>query len=276
MSSLRAAEKVYLEDVLDMDGGYVLDFYNATFEDFFRGYGIEIYDDEKYSKNGQSKARRLRAFWEQDPDEIVGRVLRDLLDRYEAICETQGHDRKVKVLRKSRDIVSRLLGKTKSTEPVTVDQFLKVRVDTRNLHKLPIESAVVRVIKLRLREAEIVAREGAHLSAVFLCGSTLEAVLLGVANDRPREFNQSASSPKNAEGKVKKFPHWTLSELINVACDIGILEPDVKEFSHGLRHFRNYIHPYEQLISGFTPDEHTASLCFQVLKLALASIAGER
>ena len=98
MSSLTAAEKVYLEDVLDMGDGYVLDFYNATFEEFFRGHGIEIYGDEKYRKNGQSKARRLRAFWELDPDEIVASVLSDLLDRYEAICETQGQERKVNVL----------------------------------------------------------------------------------------------------------------------------------------------------------------------------------
>jgi hypothetical protein len=54
------------------------------------------------------------------------------------------------------------------------------------------------------------------------------------------------------------------------------MKPDVKKFSHGLRDFRNYIHPYEQMQSGFAPDEHTAKLCFQVLKAALASVAGER
>ena len=29
-------------------------------------------------------------------------------------------------------------------------------------------------------------------------------------------------------------------------------------------------------ISRFSPDEHTAKVCFQVLKAALASVAGER
>ena len=51
---------------------------------------------------------------------------------------------------------------------------------------------------------------------------------------------------------------------------------DIKKFSHGLRDFRNYIHSYQQMISGFNPDEHTVKLCFQVLKAALASLAGER
>lgn len=30
------------------------------------------------------------------------------------------------------------------------------------------------------------------------------------------------------------------------------------------------------MTSGFTPDEHTAKVCFQVLKAALANLAGER
>ena len=37
--------------------------------------------------------------------------------------------------------------------------------------------------------------------------------------------------------------------------------------------FGNYMHPYEQLVSHFTPDEHTATVCYQVLKAALASNA---
>ena len=54
------------------------------------------------------------------------------------------------------------------------------------------------------------------------------------------------------------------------------LGQDVQKFSHGLRDFRNYIHPYQQMASGFKPDEHTAKVCFQVLKAALADVSGER
>ena len=75
---------------------------------------------------------------------------------------------------------------------------------------------------------------------------------------------------------MKPFRKWTLSELINVAHDIGLLKTDVQKFSHILRDFRNYIHPYEQMVSKFNPDEHTAKMCFQVLKAALADVSGER
>jgi hypothetical protein len=104
----------------------------------------------------------------------------------------------------------------------------------------------------------------------------LEGVLLGAALKNPEKFNRSPASPKTPQGKVKQHHDWTLSQLIDVACDVQMLKPDVKTFSHGLRDFRNYIHPYQQMVSGFEPDKHTAKVCFQVLKAALASLAGER
>ena len=73
-----------------------------------------------------------------------------------------------------------------------------------------------------------------------------------------------------------RFHEWSLAQLIDVACEVGMLKPDIKKFSHGLRDFRNYIHPYEQVVSGFAPDEHTAKVCLQVLKATLASLAAER
>ena len=276
MSNLSVAEKHYFEQILDMGDGYVLDFTDATYGDFFGNHGINIHQDKRYLINGPSKAKKMRAFWEQEPEALVARVLNELLDLYEANCITKDRDCDVNVLQQCRNAIDRLSGRTNNTRPTTYKDFLEKNVDIPNLHKLPVESAVVEIIEERLREAEIVSKAGAHLSAIFLCGSVLEAVLLGAANKKPMQFNQAGSRPKTREGNVKRFTDWSLSDLINVACEIGLLEPDVKKFSHGLRDFRNYIHPYQQLSSGFTPDKHTASLCFQVLKLVLVSVAGER
>lgn len=35
-------------------------------------------------------------------------------------------------------------------------------------------------------------------------------------------------------------------------------------------------HPYQQLATGLLPDQHTAKVCFHVLKAALADVAGGR
>jgi hypothetical protein len=80
-------------------------------------------------------------------------------------------------------------------------------------------------------------------------------------------------APKDKDGKVKTFQNWTLSNFIDVACDIDLIQEDIKKFSHSLRDFRNYIHPYEQLANNFNPNEHTAMICFQVLKAAIFQLA---
>ena len=77
-------------------------------------------------------------------------------------------------------------------------------------------------------------------------------------------------------GSPKRFYEWTLAQLIKIACEVGILKIDIKKFSHGSHDFRIYIHPYEQMTSGFIPDEHTAKVSFQVFTAALANLAGER
>lgn len=79
MSNLNPVDRSYLETLFEMGGGYVLSFSNATFEDFVRGStGEEIYSDS-YSGNGDSKANRLRAFWNAAPNEKVAALLGDLL-----------------------------------------------------------------------------------------------------------------------------------------------------------------------------------------------------
>jgi hypothetical protein len=75
MSTLNLIERKRLEKILEMGNGYVLDFSNRSFAEFFKtDFGIDIYDN-KYEFNGNSKAKRMRAFWEIESDGLVGKVL---------------------------------------------------------------------------------------------------------------------------------------------------------------------------------------------------------
>lgn len=276
MSSLTSVEKRYLEKLLGMQSGLVLGYTDATFGGLFHSHGISIHG-HKYQTYGTSKAKKMRAFWEQEPDVVVGKVLEEILDGYEADCTLTNRDVEVSVLEKSRSIVARLSGlSTPLKQTQAIDDFLHSEFVIPNIQKLPIEAQAVPIIESRLDEARKAMGAGAHLSTIVLCGSVLEAVLLGAAQKEPARFNGASASPKTADGNVKRFHEWSLAQFIDVACEAGLLKPDVKKFSHGLRDFRNYIHPYEQMQSGFSPDEHTAKVCFQVLKAALASVAGER
>ena len=276
MSSLTDIEKRYFEKLFGMASGYVLDFSDATFGEFFERHKVDIHG-HKYQTFGTSKAKKLRAFWVSEPDQLVGAVLSEMLDSYVADCELNGRDIARALLEKARGIVSRIIGRPVAPNSVMKErEFLEREFTIPSLPKLPISAQVAPIVEARLNEARAALGAGAHLAVIFLCGSVLEAVLLGTARQDPASFNKARAAPKTANGSPKRFREWSLAQLIDVAFEVGVLKLDIKKFSHGLRDFRNYIHPDQQLTSGFTPDEHTAKVCFQVLKAALASLTGER
>ena len=258
-----------------MGTGYVLDFTDRTFAEFFARHGVDIHSS-RYRKFGTSKAKKMRAFWELEPDSQVGTVLSELVEKCDAQRLLGQRELDSEVIDRGRRIATRLSGNAESRFTISESGFMNEQFEVPELIKLPVDSLVTDVIQGRIEEALRCLHGGAFFSVIFLCGSVLEAVLLGAAGQEPSRFNQSRRSPKDQSGKVKQFHHWTLAELIDVAADVGLLGPDVQKSSHALRDFRNYIHPYQQLSSGFTPDEHTANLCFQSLKAALADVSGER
>lgn len=74
MSRLSITDKTFLEAVLKMGGGYVLDFTNSSIGQFFDDLGLNIFDDQ-YAEYGTSKAQRVRGFWKVCGDEDVARSL---------------------------------------------------------------------------------------------------------------------------------------------------------------------------------------------------------
>ncbi|MBD2364830.1 hypothetical protein H6G36_27295 [Anabaena minutissima FACHB-250] len=80
MSNLSSIERIKLEKLLDMSGGYVLNFSNRTFDDFvLENTGLDISGD-KYIDTSPSKANRLRSFWRQESNHTVGKLLLALLE----------------------------------------------------------------------------------------------------------------------------------------------------------------------------------------------------
>lgn len=77
MASLKSSEKHRLETYLEMKTGYVCDFINRTFGEFvLENTGVDIYSG-KYSG---SKASRLRAFWDQESNHLVAKLLGEMIE----------------------------------------------------------------------------------------------------------------------------------------------------------------------------------------------------
>lgn len=119
MSTLTAVEKSKLEKLFRMGNGYVLGFSDKTLQGFVMdSVRLDILE-EKYKAGSGSKANRLRAFWSQEPDHIVGKLIKDLLDSIPAYWEhiTGGTDEVIpeneqQAYQESQRICERLLGGT--------------------------------------------------------------------------------------------------------------------------------------------------------------------
>jgi hypothetical protein len=133
-------------------------------------------------------------------------------------------------------------------------------------------SSLADILSLRWMEAQRCVKAGAHLAAVVMMGSILEGVLLYKVEQNPKEANQAKCVPKDRDGKPKAIYDWSLSSLVDVANEVGWLQGDVKRFSHALRESRNIVHPYVQRLRDERPDEDTCSICWQVIRAAVADL----
>jgi len=158
-------------------------------------------------------------------------------------------------------------------ENLSEEEFINKDFKNISIDNIGLDSDVNDVIKQRLEEIKNCLKSKASLAVIFLCGSTLEGILFGVAIKNTKSFNACKSSPKDKLGKIKPFHEWTLNDFINTSRELNIIGEDVKKFSHALRDFRNYIHPYQQVTSNFNPDEQTAKICWQVLQAAIIQLS---
>lgn len=126
MNSLTHIDKQKLERELGMGGGYVLDFSNRTFEEFFREVvDVQIYDSQ-YDYDSGSKANRMRAFWRIATDKQLIQLFKGLLEGWEIYSNTTISDT-------TRDLIQSIftkLGATPSTPaPKRQDYISQLSVD---------------------------------------------------------------------------------------------------------------------------------------------------
>lgn len=276
MANLTQTEKLKYEKLFEMGGGYVLDFSNSSFQRFiYDTIHIDVYND-KYGIFGESKANRLRAIWQVESDYNVGMLLNEMLEYWKTKALLKGNslnDGEKSIYSDCVNVNNKLLG-IKKEKVETKEDFLKKDYSSISLDRLKLDGIVLGVIEKRISEIRINLQSEASLSAIIMCGSVLEGILLGTASANMRKYNESTISPKDKKsGKVLPFQDWTLSNLIDVSHNIGMLGLDVKKYSHSLRDFRNYIHPFQQINSGFSPDKDTAEISWQVLKAAIADLS---
>ncbi len=92
MADLTRIERLRLERALDMGEGYVLDFSNPTFSDFFLDHLDVDIGDIRYLYRGRSKANRMRAFWELEDNSRVAGLLEALFNNWDEVRSSGAPD----------------------------------------------------------------------------------------------------------------------------------------------------------------------------------------
>ena len=96
MGNIRSIDMMFLDDIFDMGSGYVLNFSDRTFAQFFAGeLNIDI-DAPVYAQTGGSKAKRLRCFLQTVDKPTVVRTLKALWEYREILRQRSEQEEKVK------------------------------------------------------------------------------------------------------------------------------------------------------------------------------------
>lgn len=176
MSDLNFLEKSHLEKLFQMNGGYVLNFTNRTFQEFIADAVKKDIDDKKYSTSSSSKAGRLREFWRLESNYVVGSLTQKMAEYAEPLPHTDQE-----LVSQGRAIAARLLISAPVPEidaivPITDDRTFDAL--TRSVHdsieKNEPESGldrlhtyVVKFIRIVCRKHGLAAENDKPLHSIF-------------------------------------------------------------------------------------------------------------
>ena len=215
--TISAMELRAVEEVLEMGGGYVLNFNNRTFAGFFADLGIDI--DHEYPEG--SKANRLRTFLRSADAIRVAQALEALLNHRGS---RDGDDSSTS-LAKAKNIVARLRKTQVAMLPVThaVDVLSLAYV-----HELETK------VDQRLTAADL---EGAITAARTM----LEAVLVELER-------QLAGTPGDYKGDLPK-QFKAVAKQLRIDDERADLDDNFKQVARGLVQVVNGLAPIRNKMS---------------------------
>jgi hypothetical protein len=193
MASLNTNDKHVLEKLFQMNSGYVLNFGDRSMAEFFRDdVGVDIFNP-KYNYASGSKANRIRGFWQVADNALVGKSIGKLIeyiDNQILLGHLNRDNFPAELVQRARSIAARLQGiRVQATAlPVTEDEFINREFKNVSIDKLGLDDAITAILKRRIDEIRKTLNVHAPLAAIFLCGSALEGILLGIACTNSREF----------------------------------------------------------------------------------------
>jgi hypothetical protein len=236
MAKLSTVDLKYIDRAFGMSSGYVLDFSNATFAEFFkREFAIDIYDGA-YGDLGTSKGKHFRSFLLKARDATVARVLRGLWEYKEA---TNADAATKELSEKILGIANKLDGKT--VEPVRPGPKAAVSSATyRSLHtcmqdllRLPAQQRGYKFesfLKDAFNAFELQSKEAFRIVGEQIDGSFLLGHEVYLFEARWRDAAANVADLHTFHGKLEQKAAWTRGLFISYA---GFTPDGLEAFGRG-------------------------------------------
>ena len=239
MANVRTIDLIFLDDLLEMHGGYVLNFSDRTMATFFaEELNIDI-DDEAYRRDGTSKAKRLKCFLKTVDASTAIRALNALWD-YRAASRARVGPAECVENPQGRliELIARINGKqTQPTGPVVpafdrqqFNELLLMFSGLLNLEPNPRGYAFEKFLKAEFDAFNLSAREpfrnrGEQIDGSFVLQN--EVYLL----EAKWQNNLVGNGELHAfQGKINQKATWTRGVFVSYS---GFSEDGLHAFGRG-------------------------------------------
>ena len=115
------------------------------------------------------KANRLRVFWELESDELVGKILSEMLELWKFI-NIDKKDLDASLASECERVIARLLKKP-ILEENNEENFLKKKFHNLSLENIQMDTGLLPIMESRLQGVHKCMQSNAPLAAIILCGS---------------------------------------------------------------------------------------------------------
>jgi Restriction endonuclease len=243
MTNFRAIDMLFLDDLFEMGGGYVLNFSDRTFAQFFsEELNVDI-DDPIYSRNGGSKGKRLRCFLQTVEKPTVIRTLNALWEYREALRQRFKQPDKLENSHgRLLALISRLHG-TAGAQPagsqpkpafdrIKISQLLSDLVALSQLDPHPRGFAFEKFLKELFDAHGLEAREPFRLRGEQIDGSFQLSNDTYLVEAKWQGSLTGAADLHGFQGKIEQKAAWTRGLFIS---NSGFTEDGLIAFGRGKR-----------------------------------------
>lgn len=228
--NIRPIDMRFLDELFEMQSGYVLDFSNNTFSEFFQHeLGLNIYDDA-YAFNGTSKAKRLRAFLQVGQRVAVTKALHAFWEYRDSLKRRSDLEDKVPNAREELSAIIEGLGgkplpqtqRPSSTKSVAPDALQLARLtqefeELRKLDPQPRGYAFEKFLKGLFDAYGLEARNAFRITGEQIDGSFQLAGETYLLEARWQSTQVDAASLRAFHGKVEDKIAWARGLFVSYA-----------------------------------------------------------